>query len=218
MFRARMHYVGVPNSRKKFRYEGTQSTPLDPKWRLGVFGSISQTFSTKNYAKFVFRARMHYFRVPNSRKKFCYEGTQCTPFGLKWCLGVFWSISQTFGMKNYVKLVFRARMHYFGAPNSRKKFHYEGTQSTPLDPKWCLGVFRSISQTFDTKIHTKVVFRGWKHYFGVPNFLKKFFHEHIQSLLDPKRCLVVFQSILQTFGTKKYVKHVFRVWMHYFGV
>ena len=42
-----MHYFGVSNSRQKFRYEHTQSTPLDPKRSLGLFQSILQTFCTK---------------------------------------------------------------------------------------------------------------------------------------------------------------------------
>jgi hypothetical protein len=35
------------------------------------------------------------------------------------------------------KLVFRAWMHYFGVPK------LWSIHSTPLDPKWCLGVFRA---------------------------------------------------------------------------
>ena len=85
---------------KKFRYERTQSTQLDPKWSLGVFRSILQTFDTKNFGKLVFRAWMHYFEVPNFWKKLRYEGTQCTPLDLKWCLGVFQRILQTFSTKS----------------------------------------------------------------------------------------------------------------------
>ena len=55
VFQPRMHYFGVSNSRKKFRYERTQSTTLDSKRRLGVFQSILQTFGTKNYVKHVFQ-------------------------------------------------------------------------------------------------------------------------------------------------------------------
>ena len=51
MFRAFVHYFGVPNFLKKFRYECTQSTPLDPKRSLSVFQSILQTIDMKNYAK-----------------------------------------------------------------------------------------------------------------------------------------------------------------------
>jgi acid stress-induced BolA-like protein IbaG/YrbA len=42
------------------------------------------------------------------------------------------------------KLVFRAWMHYFGVPK------LWSPHSTPLDPKWCLGMFRSILLTFGT--------------------------------------------------------------------
>ena len=42
---------GYRTSEKKFRYERTQSTPLDPKRSLRVFRSILQTIVMKNYAK-----------------------------------------------------------------------------------------------------------------------------------------------------------------------
>ena len=124
----------------------------------------------KNYAKFVFRAWMHYFEVSNSRKKFHYERTQSTQLDPKQSLGLFRIIFQTFGTKNYGKLVFRAWMHYFGVSNSQKKFRYERTQSTQLDPKRSLGVFRSILQTFGMKNYAKLVFRTWMHYFEVSNW------------------------------------------------
>ena len=42
----------------------------------------------------------------------------------------------------------------------------------------------------------KRLFRGWTHYFDIPNFRKKILHEHVQSTpLDAKRCLRLFQSI-----------------------
>jgi uncharacterized protein YuzB (UPF0349 family) len=44
-------------------------------------------------------------------------------------------------LKN-AKLVFCAWMHYFIVTKLRS------IHSTPLDPKWCLGVFQSISLTF----------------------------------------------------------------------
>jgi hypothetical protein len=41
------------------------------------------------------------------------------------------------------KLVFRAWIHFFGVSK------LWSIHSTPFDPKWCLRVFRNISQTFD---------------------------------------------------------------------
>ena len=46
VFRAWMHYFGVPKLRIWFRNENIQSTPLDPKWSFAVVGTISQTIST----------------------------------------------------------------------------------------------------------------------------------------------------------------------------
>ena len=151
---------------------------------------------------------MHYFGVPNFWKKFRDECTQSTPLDPKQCLGLFRSISQSFGMKNYAKLVFWPC--YFGVSNSQKMFRYERTQSTPFDPKRCFRVFRNIWQPFDTKNDANFMFRAFVHYFGVPNFWKKFRYERTQSTpLDPKRSLGVFQSILQTFDMKNYAKFVF---------
>jgi hypothetical protein len=71
---------------------------------------------------------------------------------------------------------------------------YQSCETSPLDRKWCLGVFRSISQTFDRYTYAKLVFRVWIHCFGVP----KLWSIH-STPLDPNCCLGVFQSILLTF-------------------
>ena len=103
-------------------------------------------------------------------------------------------------------------MYYFEMSNFWKKFYYKRIQSNLLDPERCLVVFRSISQTFIMKNQQKLVLQSRMHYFGVPNFLKKFCHERIQSnLLDPKRCYRVFRSIRQNFGTKMMQNLCFRV-------
>jgi hypothetical protein len=60
---------------------------------------------------------------------------------------MFGSISEHFANPRQVKdeiLVFRARMHYFRVPK------LWSIHSSPLDPKWCLWVFRMISLTFGT--------------------------------------------------------------------
>ena len=46
------------------------------------------------------------------------------------------------------KLVFRTSLHHSGVPKLRKWFHNKSIHSTPLDPKWCLRVDWSISETF----------------------------------------------------------------------
>ena len=132
---------------KWFRNEINHCTPLDPKWYFGVFRSFSKNFSTSNEAKLVFRAWMHYFRVPKLRKWFRNKINHSTPHDPKWCLREFQSISQTFGTSNDAKDVCRTRMHYFGVPELRKWFRTEINQSTPLDLKRCSRVFRSILQT-----------------------------------------------------------------------
>jgi hypothetical protein len=55
---------------------------------------------------------------------------------------IYGSVMEHFGNLLHVKrwkLVFWAWVHYFGAPKLRS------IHSTPLDPKWCLGVFQNIS-------------------------------------------------------------------------
>jgi hypothetical protein len=51
-------------------------------------------------------------------------------------------------------------MHLFGVRNLRS------IHSTPLDPKWCLRVFRIISLTFSITKDLILVFRDWMHYVG----------------------------------------------------
>jgi hypothetical protein len=107
-FRAWMHYFGVP------MFRSIHSTPLDPKWYMGVFflrniyGSVTEVFANLLHVKrwkLVFPAWMHYIGAPKLRS------ILSTPLYPKWCLGVFQSIS----MYEDAKLVFRALMHYFGA-------------------------------------------------------------------------------------------------------
>ena len=90
------------------------------------------------------------FWGPNLWKWFRYQNIHSTPFDAKQCLGVFQSISLTFGTSYEAKIVFRAWIHHFGVPNLRKWFHNEIIHSTPLDPRRCFDLFLSISQTFDT--------------------------------------------------------------------
>ena len=219
VFQARMHYFGVPKLRRWFRNEYTNSTPLNPKWCLGVLRSISQTFGMWKDGELVFQAWMHYFGVSKLRKWFRNEYSHSTPLDRKWWLGVLRSISQTFGMWKDAKLVFQARMHYFGVPKLWRWFRNEYTHSNPLDPKWCLGVLRSISQTFGMWKDAKLVFQAWMHYFGVPKLRKWFRNEYTHSTpLDRKWWLGVLRSISQTFGMWKDAKLVFQAWMRYFKV
>ena len=167
-------------SGKKFRYEHTQFTSLDPKWCLRVFRSISQTFGMKNYAKLVFPARMLYFGVPNFRKKVSLWTHPIYFIRPKMMLESVSDHFTNFRHEKLCKTCVWARMHYFGVLNSRIKFRYEGTTSTPKCPKRRLGVFRCISQTFTRKNYAKHVFRPWMHYFRVSNSQKNFRYERTQ--------------------------------------
>jgi hypothetical protein len=131
VFQARMHYFGVP------KLWSIHSSPLDPKWCLWLPRMISLTFDT--------------YKMQNlcSSLNALFRGTKVVKHPFK-SIGpkmMFVSVSDDFTNHRHVKdekLVFRARMHYFGVPK------LWSIQSSPLDPKWCLGVFRGISLTFDT--------------------------------------------------------------------
>ena len=116
------------------------------------FRSISQTFDTSNEANLMFRARIHYFRIPKLQKCFRNEINHSTPLEPKWCLRVFRSILQTFDTSNEAKLVFQAWMHYFKVTKLRKWFHNEVNHSTPLDPQI---MFESVSEHFANLQHVK---------------------------------------------------------------
>jgi hypothetical protein len=171
-----MHYFSV------LKLWSIHSTPLEPTWCLRVFRSISLTFCTLKESKLVFQglnALFHGNEVANH--PFYSIGTKM----------MFGSVSEyfiTFGMKKDAKLVFRARMHYFGV------LKLWIIHSTPLEPKWCLRVFWSFSLTFGMKKDAKLVFRAWMHYFGVPKL-----RSNHSTPLEPKWCLVVFWSISLTF-------------------
>jgi hypothetical protein len=110
------------------------------RWETCVWGKNALFWGTEVVKQplYSIKTKMNYFWVSKFRS---IHSTLLDP---KWYLGVFWSISLTFGMYKDAKLVFRAWMHYFGVPKFRS------INSTTLDPKWCLWVFRSISHTFGT--------------------------------------------------------------------
>ena len=93
-------------------------------------------------------------------------------------------------------LCFGTQSTIFGVPKLRKWFPNEINHSPRLDPKRCLRVFRSISQTFNTSNKEKLVFPAWMPYFRVPNLWNWFRNEINHSTkLDTKWFLIVFQSI-----------------------
>jgi hypothetical protein len=104
-----------------------------------MFGSVSEHFANPQHfidEKLMFRAWMHYFGVPNS------WSIHSSPLDRKWCLGVFRRNSLTLGTSKMKNSCFGPECNISGVPKLWS-FH-----STLLDPKWCLWVFRSISLTF----------------------------------------------------------------------
>jgi acid stress-induced BolA-like protein IbaG/YrbA len=116
----------------------------DPFYSIGtkmMFGSVSEHFANLRHVK---------------RWKTCVSGLNALFRGTKlakdpfYSIGtkmMFGSVSEHFANLRHVKrckTCVRAWMHYYGVPNLRS------IHSTPLEPKWCLGVFQSISLTFNT--------------------------------------------------------------------
>jgi hypothetical protein len=100
-------------------------------------------------AKLVFRAWMHYFGERSCENCFAANTSillHCTKNDVWECFGAFQNLSEC----KYAQLVFRAWMHYVGEPKLRKWFRTKCINSTPLDPRWCLVVFWSISEQFGT--------------------------------------------------------------------
>ena len=141
-----------------------------------MFGCVSKHFATllhENHVKLVFQCRINIFSISKLKTKFLYKWIQSTPLDPKWCLGVFRSISQQFSMKIGAKFVFWCIMHNFGVSNFQKMVCYERIQSTPIDPKRCLRVFRTISQHFCLKLGVKLVFQCRMHNFDTPKLKTK---------------------------------------------
>jgi hypothetical protein len=106
---------------------------------------------------------------------------------------MFGTVTEHFANLRHVKdakLVLQVWMHNFEAPKLRS------IHSTPLDPKWYMGVFRSISLTLGTSRMKNSCFGPECTIAGVP----KLWSIH-SSPLDPKGCLGVFRSISLTLGT-----------------
>jgi hypothetical protein len=105
------------------------------------FGSVSDDFANLRHVK------TRTTRVSGLNALFCDTKVVKHPFysiGPKMKFG---SVSEHFANPwrvNDEKLVFRTWMHYFGVPK------LWSIHSNSLDPKWCLGVFRSISLTLGT--------------------------------------------------------------------
>jgi hypothetical protein len=103
-----------------------------------MFGTVSEHFANLRQAT---RCKTC---VPSLNALFRGTNFWNTSIGPKMMFG---SVSKYFTNLRQVKdakLMFRDWMRCFGVPK------LWGIHSTPLGPKWCLGVFRSISLTFDT--------------------------------------------------------------------
>ena len=138
-----------------------------------MFGSVLEHLANlrhEKWCKAFVRSWMHYFGVPNFQKKFYHERIHYNLLDQK----NVWECFRFFAKLCHKKSYFRDWKHCFGVSNFWQKFSHEHLQCNLLDPKWCLGVFRSISQRFIMKNLAKLVFRGWMHYFCLPNSRKIF--------------------------------------------
>jgi hypothetical protein len=218
-----MHYFGVP------KLWSIQSTPLDPKWCLGVFWSILLTFGTWKlqnlclshntlfrgievvkhpfcsiWPKMMFGSVSEHFDNLRQVKrcKTCVSGLNTLfpdvkvvkhPFYSIWPKMMFRSVSEHFAnlwqVKSCKTCVSGLNTLFRGTEVVKHPFYSTG-------PRMMLG---SVSLHFINLVHVKrweTCVQAWLHYFGIPK---------LQSLrsspMDPKWCLGVFWSILLTFRT-----------------
>jgi hypothetical protein len=104
-----------------------------------MFGSASGNFAdlrhVKRWKTCVLYLNALFRGTKLAKDPFYFIGTKMT----------FVSVSEHFSNLRHIKrckTCVRTRMHYFGVPNLRS------IHSTPLEPKWCLGVLQNISVTF----------------------------------------------------------------------
>jgi hypothetical protein len=128
VFRAKMHYFEVSKLRS------IQSTLLDPKWWLGVFGTILLTFRCKKMKNLCFRPECTISAHQSCEASILLHRSQNNVWECFRAL--------CFRHVKWWKLVSRAWMHYFTVPK------LWNIHSIPLDTKWYLGVLRSTSLTF----------------------------------------------------------------------
>jgi hypothetical protein len=170
-----MHYFGVPNLQRN------HSTPLEPKWCLGVFQSISSTC----------KKMQNLCSHPNA----LFRGTKVAnhPFYSIGTKMMFGSVSKHFSNLRNVKICKTC----VSGPNAL----FRGTEVTkhPLCSIRTKMMFGSVLEHFANLRHVKrckTCVRVQIHRFGVPKL------RSIHSIpLEPKWCLGVFQSILLTFDT-----------------
>jgi hypothetical protein len=171
-----MHYFGVPNLRS------IHSTPLEPKWCLGVFQSILLTFGMQKDAKLVFAPECTISGYQSCEASILVYWTQNDVWE---CFRVFRKPSTCKKMKNFC---FGPKCTILGYKLAKDPFYSIGTKM----------MFGSVSEHFANLRHVercKTCVRTRMHSFRVP----KLWNLH-SSLLDPKWCLGVFQCILLNFN------------------
>jgi hypothetical protein len=177
---------------KRFRNKYTHSTPLDQKWCLGVFGAFQKCLACKKMQNMCFRLNA-LVRGSEVAKTVWHQMHPFYSIGLKITFGSGLEHLQTLDMKEDAKLLFRAWMHYCGLPKVWLWFRIKCIHSTPIDQKWCLGVFWC--KTCGSRLI---------HYFGVQKLRKQFHPKCIHSTpLDSKWCLRMVWSICNPSACKK---------------
>jgi hypothetical protein len=127
--RAWMHYSVTKVTKHPFYSIGTKM----------MFGSVSEHFTNLQHVKIC--------KTCVSGPNALFRGTKVVkhPFYSIGTKMMFGSVLEHFANLRHVKrckTCVRARMHCFGVPKLRS------IHSTPLERKWCLGVFQSILLTF----------------------------------------------------------------------
>jgi hypothetical protein len=136
-----MHLFGVPKLRS------IQSSPMDPKWCLGVFWSILLTFSTWKLQNLCLSQNALLRGTKVVKHPFLSIGHKM----------VFGRVSEHFTNLRHVK---RWKICVFGLNALFRCTEVVEHPTYSIGPQWCLGVFHSISLTFCMLKDAKLVFKS----------------------------------------------------------
>jgi hypothetical protein len=205
VFRAWMHYFGVPKLRS------IHSSPLDRKWYKWVLRSTLLTLCTYKYEKLCFVPECTILEYQSCEDAFAKK----RPFYSIRPKMMFGSVLEHFNNLLHVKrcktCVLSMNALFRGTNVAKHPFYSIG-------PKM---IYRNVTEHFANLLHVnrcKTYVSGLNAVFWVPKLSKWFRNKSIHSTpLYRKWCLGVFQNISIIVCTLKDAKLVFQVWMHYLG-
>jgi hypothetical protein len=121
VYRAWMHYFGVPKLGKWFRTICIHCTALDPKWFLQVFWNIRQPSACEKMQNLCLGRKCIILGYRSCENHFLPNASTLIPWTYIYvweCFGALWKDFEC----TIAKLVYQAWMHYFGYRSSENGF------------------------------------------------------------------------------------------------